>query len=487
MFNKDFYPTPSNVIERMLMDVDIQGKVILEPSAGKGNIVDYLKKYGAKEVIACEIESDLAKILSGKCRIIASDFITLKSEDVSHIDMIVMNPPFSDDDKHILHAWEIAPPGCEIISLCNYNTVKNTYSENRKVLKQTIEMNGRFDDLGNCFSTSERQTDVQVACVYLFKPGEGSNEFDGYFDMEPDVELNQEGIVRYNYIRDIVSRYVQAVSMFDDVMKTSNKVNNIIEPIKRLDIKFGAYRTGNKRNYFTITRDDFKKELQKQCWHKVFDDMNMEKYITKGVRETINKFVEKQIHIPFTVRNIYKMIEMVVGTNDDRMNKTLIYAFELICSFSAKNNTAGNKWKTNSDYMINKRFIIPYICSCEHSWEHNRVHLAYNTHRDEIMDIVKALCYFTGTNYDDVQPIYLFTDDIHNSDVYKDKPREYMLWGQWYEWKPFFRIRGYKKGTMHFEFLSEDVWAKFNQKVASIKGWRLPRDSYTNVKNKWDK
>jgi hypothetical protein len=48
------------------------------------------------------------------------------------------------------------------------------------------------------------------------------------------------------------------------------------------------------------------------------------------------------------------------------------------------------------------------------------------------------------------------------------------------EYKGFFRIRGYKKGTMHFEFLDEEVWAKFNQAVADIRGWHLPQ----NVKPK---
>ena len=43
MFGKDFYPTPDNVIERMLANVDMYDKVILEPSAGKGNIVDFLQ------------------------------------------------------------------------------------------------------------------------------------------------------------------------------------------------------------------------------------------------------------------------------------------------------------------------------------------------------------------------------------------------------------------------------------------------------------
>lgn len=39
----------------------------------------------------------------------------------------------------------------------------------------------------------------------------------------------------------------------------------------------------------------------------------------------------------------------------------------------------------------------------------------------------------------------------------------------------FFKIRGFKKGTMHFEFLDEEVWARFNMEVARIRGWQLPK------------
>ena len=42
------------------------------------------------------------------------------------------------------------------------------------------------------------------------------------------------------------------------------------------------------------------------------------------------------------------------------------------------------------------------------------------------------------------------------------------MWG-------FFRCKAYKKGTMHFEFLDEDVWYKFNYEVAKQRGWALPK------------
>ena len=42
---KDFYPTPQNLIDKMLFSLDFTMiKSILEPSAGSGNIVEALKK-----------------------------------------------------------------------------------------------------------------------------------------------------------------------------------------------------------------------------------------------------------------------------------------------------------------------------------------------------------------------------------------------------------------------------------------------------------
>ncbi len=35
----------------------------------------------------------------------------------------------------------------------------------------------------------------------------------------------------------------------------------------------------------------------------------------------------------------------------------------------------------------------------------------------------------------------------------------------------------YKKGTVHCEFLDEDVWMRFNAEVARIKGLALPKNT----------
>jgi len=121
MFNPDFYPTPLPVIEQMTAGLQMAGKTILEPSAGSGAIVDYLQQHGAN-VIACETDTRLRTIIQTKCKMLADDFLTVTSDQISHISAIVMNPPFSKGTEHLLHAYHTAPKGSKIICLLNAET-----------------------------------------------------------------------------------------------------------------------------------------------------------------------------------------------------------------------------------------------------------------------------------------------------------------------------------------------------------------------------
>jgi predicted RNA methylase len=505
MFGIDFYPTPEAVVERMLAAVPVTGKTILEPSAGAGNIVNYLNASGAKQVLACEIDSRLRKVLSGKCDIIAYDFLELTAIDVSHIDLIIMNPPFSNQEKHILHAWDIAPAGCQIVSLCNATMLENRYSRQRTEIAKLAEAHGRCQVFGKCFDKAERETGVSVGCIWMHKPGTADSEFEGYFDLydyEQD-EVNQSGIVRYDFVQDIVSRYVEAVSMFDEVEAANDRINRTIRGVvEGFNITFGARKYGRDNEYKSIDRQTFKKELQKAAWRRLFGMMNMEKYVTTGVMADINKFVEQQETVPFTVRNVYLMIQMIAGTHGQRMDKVIVEAFETICGYSYENSTAGEGWRTNTDFLINKRFILPHIGDYDQRWPTDEVKISYR-YSDTLNDIVKALCHLTATNYEHqiglrefCQYRYHIKDDDtglilnHYDFRYSDRNRacdrlEGMKragrnvslhiidnrWGEWIEWG-FFRVKFFKKGTMHAEFISDDLWQKFNQRVAEIKGWK---------------
>lgn len=467
--NVDFYPTPDSVINTMLLGEDILGKTILEPSAGSGNIVKWLKKNGAGEVIACEKEKYLQKLLVGECNLLAEDFLSVKAEQISHIDYIVMNPPFSNGVKHIKHAFDIAPAGCTIITLCNTSNLENSYSSERQELRELIALYGCSENLGTVFGKSERRTDVQVSLIKLYKEAEGNDEFAGYmFSNEEDVlEGNKtEGLVQYNVVRDMVNRYTSAVKLFDETLAAANKINEIAkfsdDRFDYMPIRFATVVANSK--CVDVTRQQYKKQLQKYYWRIIFNKLNMERYATQELRNQINKFIEKQSNVPFTMHNIYQVLNMVIQTTGQRMDKALLEAFDLICSLSAENSTAGEKWKTNANYMINRKFIVPYMTGYDARWPRDYMTLSYSSNETKIADVVKALCHITGISYDDIPDLHSF--------IYNRK----LSYGEWFEWA-FFRVKGFKKGTMHFEFLDKNVWIKFNQAVAKQRGWVLPNKS----------
>jgi 16S rRNA G966 N2-methylase RsmD len=493
--NPDLYPTPNDVIFSMLEGTEINNKTILEPSAGKGNIIDYLNQNGAKEVLFCESNEDLAHISSQKARFLQSDFLSLESSEVSHIDLIVMNPPFSADEKHILHAYNIAPAGCTIISLANLQTVENTFSASRKELKTLIDTFGSFKNLGNCFENSERQTGVNIALITLQKPSNNYNqEFDGFFMEEEDEEEQENGLMSYNVVRDLVNRYIESIKIFDRQLEEAQKMNQLTKGY--FSVKMGMTITDDKK---PIERNTFKKEMQKSGWNFIFDKLNMQKYATRGLREDINKFVEEQTNVPFTMRNIYKMIEIVVGTTEQRMDKAILEVFDKVTIHHHENRHNVEGWKTNSHFLLNKKFIIPDISYQDQRWYkgQDKLQISY-TSGGILEDLLKALCYVTGSNYDNCVSLYdvaRYQDKItENGKIIsgeynyinatnkinklrsEGREVEYLndlpSYGTWFDWE-FFTVKAHKKGTLHLEFKDVKIWEMLNQRVAKIKGYPL--------------
>lgn len=453
--NKDFYPTPDNVIDLMLKGEDLTNKVVLEPSAGKGNIVDFLTLQGA-EVIACEQSEDLRKILQTKCKIVANDFLTLESHSISHIDAIAMNPPFSNADEHILHAYNIAPQGCKIIALCNSETLNNLYTNKRKELKNIVDTYGSFEELGNCFEESERTTGVNVSLITIQKAGENyKNEFEGFcLDEEPE-SAGGYGIMKYDLVRDLVQRYIQAVKIYDNQLNEAVRMNSLLSGFYGSSISMCISESDKPKS-----RKDFKKDLQKSAWAYIFNKLDMKRHTTRGLKEDINKFVEQQTEVPFTMKNIYIMLDIVRQTTGQRMDKAILEVFDKLTMHHADNRYNVPGWKTNSHYLVGKKFIMPYMIdpATKYGCTSNDYHL-YSYKAEIIEDFEKALCYITGKNYDEI----LTVCNANKTNIY----------GETYTNAEFFTYKGFKKGTIHFEFKDEDVWAMFNQRIAKIKGYPL--------------
>jgi hypothetical protein len=180
--NPDFYPTPIQLIQKMLNKIDYRCiKTVLEPSAGRGDLVESItrkfesyqgrynhnKKY---DIDVVEFDQNLQYILKGKqLRLVHDDFLSYNT--FKRYDVIIMNPPYSQGDKHLLKAIEMQQEGGKIVCLLNAETLKNPYTNTRKDLVRQLEKyNAEVEYLENAFSEAERKTNVETALIYINIP-----------------------------------------------------------------------------------------------------------------------------------------------------------------------------------------------------------------------------------------------------------------------------------------------------------------------------
>lgn len=172
-----YFPTPAALADELVALAEIEpGHCILEPSAGKGNIVDALYRANPDARIdTIERQQSLCAILQLKGYApIADDFLSC---DIGQYDRIVMNPPFEDnaDIEHVTRAYSVLAPGGRIVSIMGEGVF---FRQQRKA----AEFREWLDRLGatatqlpqGSFVSSERPTGVSTRVVIIDKPQEAA-------------------------------------------------------------------------------------------------------------------------------------------------------------------------------------------------------------------------------------------------------------------------------------------------------------------------
>jgi len=108
--------TSSDIALQMIELADIShNSRVLEPSAGIGNIADQIKKF-VDNVDVCEQMYSYQELLTLKgFNVVGSDF--LKYENNNYYDCIIANPPFSQEQEHIKHAYDLLKVGGKLIAI----------------------------------------------------------------------------------------------------------------------------------------------------------------------------------------------------------------------------------------------------------------------------------------------------------------------------------------------------------------------------------
>ena len=491
-----FYPTPKNLIEKMLSGLDFKMiKNILEPSAGKGDIVDELRKkeqlYSSAynkfsfDIDCIEIDKNLQYILKGKnYRVVHNDFLTYNT--MKEYDLIIMNPIFSNGYKHLLKALEMQQRnGGAVVCILNAETLKNPCTNDRQDLKRKLtEYNAKIEFIQDAFLDAERKTAVEIALIKVQIPEVHRESFilEGLRKTQERREFQTEEstqLIDSDFFKAIVNQYQLEVeagiklikeyyAMKPFILSEFGKDKETGETIQIGGCILQMDIIGNRDKYNNkLSINEYIREVRKKYWKALFENPNFIGQLTNNLQQEFYNKVEEMKDYDFSLYNIYQLkIDMqkkvVKGIED-----TIIELFdELSHKYSywdetSKNIHYYNGWKTNQAWIINKKVIIPLngYHDLVYSWGGFRP-TQYDTVR-KLQDIEKCFNYLDGglTEAVDLEESLKFAEEYGETKNIQLK---------------YFTVTFYKKGTCHIVFNNDELLKKFNIFGSQHKGWLPP-------------
>ena len=550
MFGIQFYPTPPNLVERMMSKVDLNKvSYVLEPSAGKGDIIDGFRKYikdrtksynlrqktkgkraeteffktedecisyvNAKfgtefttikefnkyfcdladknddeeieccidsydsdltnkvfEIEAVEIDTSLQAILKDKkIKIAGNDFAEYNP--CCRYDLIMMNPPFQDGDKHLLKALKLIENGGQCVCILNAETLKNPYSDSRIYLANLLEKyEADIEYIENAFSDAENTTDVEIALVYVdiptkeieldvFKNLVMGEEYKCDYEDYNDTQLATDDIIG-NFVKQYEFEAKAGAKVIDTFYSMQKYIPNtdgghsmislsVLGCSDDMDMKSTKFNPVN--TYIRLLRDKY--------WSLLFQSKEMSRLLTQTARDKYLYKIREFRDYDFTFSNIKQLQIELVSHLSTNIDDAILKQFD---NFTYKNSmdNASNVhyftgWKTNDAFMINSKVIVPmwgiYGNRYGSSWSLCKA-------SDFLEELEKIFVYLDGgkTEGADISSIlygYNYSNK-YNGEKIQSK---------------YFDVEFKKKGTVHIWFTNAELLKKFNIFGCQKHGW----------------
>lgn len=479
--DNQFYPTPEYLIRKMANKIDFKRvKSVLEPSAGKGDILQgvksYCKIYSDVIIVDCvEIDPNLRAILKDKgYNVIGNDFLTFQT--YSQYDLIIMNPPFKSGEKHLLKALEMCKIGGQICCILNAETLRNPCNVYRQDLVRKLEeYNASIEYISGGFSAAERKTDVDTAIVYVDIPVQqySFDVFDKLIASEDYNEVHSEfsntQLALNDMIDIVLKQYNNECRLGLELLNQFDRLESIMpkDELEKPLLSLGVNTSETSSVIFNTSKQNlYLRELRYKYWNILFQINELSRLFTDDVRAKLRHDMHRFRQYDFTLSNI-KALQMKLSENlTVNIEKAILKQFEKLtykhsmgCS---KNIHYFNGWKTNDAYMINKKVIIPCydLFNRFGYWNDYKIY-------DKLDELEKIFTYLDGGKTEGETMAEM------RSHLYGYKKPSYA--GEPLEFK-YFRVEPKKKGTLHVWFKDLDLLKKFNIFGANKKGW-LP-DGY---------
>lgn len=487
--SKDYYPTPPALAAELLSGLNIEytGGPILEPSAGSGDLARAIEKAAgirynsdgtrndyhntnnkyrldALQLDCIEQSAALrATLKENGFRVIHDDFLTFTPR--AHYKAIIMNPPFSEGARHLLHALHIMERGGEVRCILNAETIRNPCTNERKELAALLnKYNARITYKQGAFTHAARKTSVEVALVAVTIPPAPPVS-------RIKLELNAETTQRYQAAPDLaalvssdpitaaVERYSAAADGLARLYEEYNGISSLFTlPKKQGDSSAPAPCVSLTKSYNNALCD-----LRAIYWEQLFDLPQIRDAMTQTMQNDYHKRLNDLRHYDFTPYNILTIREEISRNIVSNIESEIIRLFDDWTNLHyndeySKNIHYYNGWCTNSAYKVNKRVI--FRCDAYSVYSGN----FYPTNIvDKIANIEKTL-HFLDTN-----------GAAYNGDDLRATLKAAEASGQTAKIQlHYFTATFYKKGTCHIEFTNADVLKSFNIFASQKKGWLPP-------------
>jgi hypothetical protein len=481
---KNYYPTPDKLFRKMWSKVDHKRvRYILEPSAGQGAIAETIASMNRDFVVSCiEIDTDFQAILRSKkgLSVIDSDFLAYSGTD--RFDLIIANPPFDDGASHLMKAIDLMYSG-QIVFLLNAETLRNPFSNERKLLVRRLEELGAdIEYVKDAFLQAERRTDVEVAIVYIdIKRDIDDALFDGISEARPvQAEVETESaVVSGNKIDGMVEMYNDAIRSGIDTIKSFYRNRYKFGEFLRLGVgkyadKSDIYCT-EPEDTLTAVNDKinyFVSHVREKYWDKAVEELEaIKSRMTEKKREEFRLKMSSYSSMDFTAANIRQLILNLVGSYDATLTEATAEIFDRMSSKyhwsdeTSQNVHYFNGWKTNKAWYVNDRVVLRPTSSIYGPFRgFNGWAIDYGT-RSWLDDIDRVMNYFDESNsYTSI------SDALTKAFSEKDELGATYKSGKKIE-STYFEIRVFLKGTIHLKFKSEDIRRRFNVTACKYKNW----------------
>lgn len=501
--NQDFYPTPKELtyklLDKLYNNTDYKRafyecKYILEPEAGNGSMIesfyDYYvdkqvsvyeeinskiddirrKRYCNEEKLlqeakdkfnfdCIEIDERLNNMLRGKAfNVIWNDYLTFSPP--RFYDLIIQNVPFSTGVHHLLKSLEIQERiGGKILAIINAETIKNPYSKERKQLVNKLqEYNADIEYVQNAFLEAERETNVEVALIYINVPMKNQESLFEKEFKKTHIEIN--GVDDFNALIPRMNKLQQLCFEFktcrDSIVKLYEERLRIKKLFKGLNIEQGIGITDDDKysRSSPLTANEFIEKLNLKYWEKFIKETDFKSKLPTSLRDTFSYNMERQKDIEFNIENVQYFYENLMMAIPQNYEESVAKVFNTLTSKHSYTDTLYNKtihyfdgWRSNCCYMIkpNGKTITPFYGYCNYNLP------------DVLIDLNVIFCNISGEK-----------DNINTQEIV-DRIKNYE---KNIETK-FFIFDSFKKGTIHTRFKNEEYVKIFNL-IANVGNNSLP-------------